>query len=914
MRRIAKIPVFALSIAALGAGCAGTAPSAEVRPPEPEPVTAEPEPPPPAPEEPEAPPPAPALRLGNTVLPAEYRAELTIDTAKEQIAGVIDIDVNILERIDHVWLHASKLEIRNATLVARGQSWPLTRLPTSNDDFLGLSLGMTFPPGKATLHLEYTGAIAAGEMSGIFKQRTGEHEYVFTQFEATSARNVFPCFDEPRFKVPWQLTLHVPEGDLAASNAPLVAEAAGPRAGLKTFRFAPTKPLPSYLVALAVGPFDIVDLGTIGRNKTPARILVPRGRIAETRHSVEIMPQLLDQLENYFDMGYPYEKLDSVALPHFFGAMENPGLVTYDAGLLLAQPAQETLWFKRRSAGIMAHELAHQWFGNLVTLDWWDDIWLNESFATWMANKVVAAWRPEWHVEVRGIAQAGDAIEADSLVSARSVRQPIVTDDDIHRAFDAISYQKGSAVLSMFERWLGEDRFRDGVRRYVREFAWSTATSDDFFGVLSQAGEPRLRDAFQTFLNQPGVPLLSVTLACERGQTPRLALSQARLLPLGSKGTSEAGWSIPVCIKHGKGTAVAEQCTLVTERTVTLALDSARECPDWVMANAGARGYYRVAYDRAMLQKILASSARSLSVAERLGVIGDIDTLVATGKLALGESLALVPTLLKDRDPTVTNAVADMIAGIEPDLVPDKLQPNFRRFVRKHFGAKARTLGWNPGKADSDETRMLRTTLLLLAIKHGEDPMLISQAVQKATTWLSSRQGIDADLLSMVLGTAARYGSKDVYERIAAAWEKTHEPTERRMLTAAVASTTDPARIHKHLDLFTSGAIGLQDAGPFLQVPLGSPKTRHVLYDYIKANYDQLVARLPRFGASFMIRSAVRFCDDAHYQDAQAFFGPRAEAVPGGAAALRQSLEEVELCIAYRAQHQASVEQFLQTQ
>jgi alanyl aminopeptidase len=445
---------------------------------------------PPVPDEPTPPPEAPALRLPSNVLPIEYRAELTIDSSADQFSGVIDIDINILERTDHIWLNATDITVNSASLLARGQTWPIERLPTSNEDFLGFGLGVTLPASKATLHIEYTGKISDKDYSGIFKQKENDHWYVYTQFESTSARRAFPCFDEPRFKVPWQLAMHVKESDLAFTNTPQIEDKAGPSAGMKTYRFAQSKPLPSYLVAMAVGPFEIVDLGKIGRNQTPARILVPQGRTAEARFAAEATPTILQLLEDYFDMPYPYAKLDSIAIPHFFGAMENPGLITYNSSLLLSPPDDETIRFKRGYASVGAHEIAHQWFGNLVTLDWWDDIWLNESFATWMSHKIVAQWRPEWRPEIHKLDRTRYAMYQDSLVSARQIRQPIVTKHDIASAFDSISYAKGSAVLSMFERWIGEDRFRDGVRAYMTSHAWDTATAEDFLAAISKVGQP----------------------------------------------------------------------------------------------------------------------------------------------------------------------------------------------------------------------------------------------------------------------------------------------------------------------------------------------------------------------------------------------------------------------------------------
>jgi cytosol alanyl aminopeptidase len=905
------LTVALVTVAFISAGCSsGPATQQETLPPSPpvyEPVAS-----PPAQDEPAPPPEAPALRLPSSVLPIEYRAELTIDSSRDEFSGVIDIDVNVLERTDHLWLNATDITVKRASLAARGQTWELQRLATSNEDFLGLGLGFTLPPGKASLRIEYTGNVSDKDYSGIFKQKDNDRWYVYTQFEATSARRAFPCFDEPRFKVPWQITLHVNESDLAFANTPMVEEKAGPSATMKTYRFAQSKPMPSYLVAMAVGPFEIVDLGQIGRNQTPARILVPHGRTAEARYAAEATPVLLQMLEDYFDMPYPYAKLDSIAIPHFFGAMENPGLITYNAALILSPPDKETVRFKRGYASVGAHEIAHQWFGNLVTLDWWDDIWLNESFATWMAQKIVAQWKPEWRPEIYKLDQIRRAMYQDSLVSARQIRQPIVTKHDISSAFDSISYAKGSAVLSMFEGWIGEEPFRDGVRAYLKSHAWDTATADDFLAAISKVGQPGAAAAFQTFLNQPGIPQISADLVCERGKPPAVSLSQKRLLPIGSTGSTEKIWQIPVCIRYGKGTIKSEQCLLLTEQTTTVALDKAQACPDWLVANSNAAGYYRVAYSDAMLSKLLGSGARHASPAERLGVVDDLRALVETGALDMGKALSRVPALLKDKESHVITRAAGMLGSLDRNLVPERLQPNYRRFVLRMIGARARTMGWTAPRNEDDEARRLRSSLVTTAAAHGEDPVLLKQAVKLATTWLDQRTGIADDDLSTILSLAIKHGDDTLYDRFLKALESSKDRTERRSLIHAIATTTNPQRVQKNFEMILSDTLPMHESYALLQMPFHQPQTRQLAYDYIKSNFDVITAKLPRQGGAFLIGAMSAFCDEEHRKDVQSFFEPRADAINGGPNALKSALERIDLCIAFRAGQQTSVEKFLQ--
>ncbi|MFD2271936.1 M1 family metallopeptidase [Undibacterium arcticum] len=312
-------------------------------------------------------------------------------------------------------------------------------------------------------------------------KKDGDHWYVYSQFESTSARRAFPCFDEPQWKTPWTLALTVKRDHVAVTNMPSISEE-NVGTDMKRIRFAPTLPLPSYLIALGVGPFDVVDGGTAGMNKTALRYITPKGRAAEAAYAAKVTPEILHLLEDYFGRPYPYAKLDSMAIPITvnFGAMENAGLITYRSNILLHPADREDERAQRRYVSIAAHEMAHQWFGDLVTMAWWNDLWLNESFATWMSRKVTEKFNPAWDAQAQREDERINAIHTDRLASTRQIRQTIAKPDDLANAFDGITYDKGGAVLSMFESWLGEQRFRDGVRHYLKQHEHGNATAEDF--------------------------------------------------------------------------------------------------------------------------------------------------------------------------------------------------------------------------------------------------------------------------------------------------------------------------------------------------------------------------------------------------------------------------------------------------
>lgn len=381
----------------------------------------------------------PKFRLPGSASPVHYSIELTIMPGEETFRGVADIEFVVNQSTPVLWLSARQLTVESATLHTGGVRRPV-RTVAGGENFLGFASDQPLGPGDGRLRVAYSGKVQSSSTSGVFQLRDGRNPswYVYTMFEATDARRAFPCFDDPQFKTPWQLTLHVKEGDLAASNTPIVS-VTREDCGMKRVQFATTRPLPSYLVAFAVGPFEVVDAGKGGRKQVPLRVLVPTGRSDEAGFARIAIPELLKRLEAYFDSPYPYEKLDSVVMPVSGFAMENVGLISYSLPTLLAKPALATKAWQRDCALTVAHEMAHHWFGDLVTNRWWDDRWLHESLATWMQYKIVGQWKPEWEIPVNGIQSNVDAMASDNLATPLRVRHPFENDSDMAHGFDGPS-------------------------------------------------------------------------------------------------------------------------------------------------------------------------------------------------------------------------------------------------------------------------------------------------------------------------------------------------------------------------------------------------------------------------------------------------------------------------------------------
>ena len=851
----------------------------------------------------------PTLRLPDNARPVSCALELTVKPDQEAFDGVIGIQTRLKQASDLIWLHASGLTILEAAYTPEGGQPIHAAARQSGADFLGLSLDHAVPAGQGLLRIRFSGPMSRKSTEGLFTQQDEGHWYAFSQFESTYARRAFPCFDEPGCKVPWQVTLHVPRQDVALSNAPMASEQDEAH-GMKAVRFKPTRPLPSYLVALAVGPFDLLDAGKAGRNGTPVRIAVAKGHGAEASYALEAVPRLLGLLEDYFGIPYPYEKLDSVVIPLTvtFGAMENAGLITYAKSILLARPEDQSIRFKRACASVAAHEMAHQWTGDLVTMGWWNDVWLNEAFATWMAAKVVDTWQPGWDVPVDDVLERERAIRADSLLSARMIHQPITSQDDIENAFDAITYTKGAAVLSMFESFMGPVRFQRGVHQYLTRHAYGNATTHDFLASLG-AQDARIPAAFGTFLDQSGLPLLKVGLKA-RGRGSIVTLEQRRFLPVGSHAPAAQRWRIPVtlrCASHGK---VRTRRVLVQGSRLEVPLPVAPGDLDYLLVNDGLKGYYRSLYPGALLTRLLKDD-RTLTVAERIGVTADLDGAAKAGEASKAEALALVPRLAADRDAHVVAAAAELTRSVGAHLVAEASRPGYARFIQQCFGVRARSLGFIAKAGEDESTRLLRQTLVPLVALDGGDLELRAQAREGVLLWLRDRKALDADVAPFALVLAAHYGDRALFDQLLAAAKASPDQTEQEHLLTALGSFFDPELQRAGLATLLTQAFDPRMGTSIFWAGLEEPRTQPLVLAFVERNFDALMARLPKEYGIYLPLVAAPSCDEASRREAEAFFRPRVTAFPGGPRMLAQALEGIQLCQAQKTAQSPSVAAFL---
>lgn len=859
-------------------------------------------------------PPAPAsptVRLPAGARPLRYALDLTVVPSAAPFSGRVTIELALDKPTTTLWLNATDLVIDEATLAAGGAPSRATVTPGA-PGFVGFSWPRAVGPGRATLTIRYHGTMDSQRSRGIYRQNEGpgaDDWYAYTFFEPIDARRAFPCFDEPSFKVPWQVTLHVKKSHLALGNAPVESETPEPN-GMKAVRLAPTRPLPSYLVAFVVGPFELVDGGEGGRAHTRIRFIVPRGRARETRYAREVTPKIVALLEDYFDMPYPYGKLDVAVVPRYWGTMEHPGIVALGQPLTLIKPEEEGLQRRQAYADIAIHELAHYWFGDYVTCRWWDDVWLNESLGTWLDGKITDALAPEWKFTLgRDGGRMARAMAADALPTAQKLRLPVTTNDAIGNSFENdITYFKGSSVVRMIEHQVGADKFRAAMRAYLQAHAWGNADAGDFFAALrKQLGAPAAEE-MASFVEQPGVPLVSATLRCEGGKG-RVALTQERFFADGADHGDKTRWHVPVCLKYGGDGGVAHQCVELSQAMQEVTLPS---CPRWVMPNADGAGYYHTRYDGAALRALGGVFATALTVRERVQLAADVAAVADAGKLPLGDALALVPTFLGDSDPRVFARGVGLLALVRPRELPDAERAAFGRAVRKLLGARGHAVGWAPKPGEDPELASLRPELLWMLADEGHDRGLVAEARKLADRWLGDRRAVAPDMVGPVLGLAALGGDAGYFDRLLAAARRTHDRRERGMLLAALGAFRVPALQARALALVAGTEFDLRESMAIVRSASAARETRDRAWAFLKRHWDALTARMREDEAMWLFGGVPRaFCDAAHLRDVEAFLGPRAKTHLGASHALAESLDRAHTCEQSAARNRAAVSAFL---
>ena len=873
----------------------------------------QPQPPPPQPASPPSEPvasePVPLGRLPADVHPVREALALEIDPEAPRFSGTATLTLRLDRSRDVIWLHGRGLAVTAASVVA-GSGQPIAATWTEADPSGVAKLGIAKRvSGTVVVRIDYNAAYDP-QLVGVYRT----NHAVFTKFEAIYARRAFPSFDEPAFKIPFDVTLTVPAAAAVVGNMPVAKERT--EDGRRIVSFQPTPPLPTYLVAFAVGPFETratsVAAGPLRPAALPVAAVAMQGRAADTAFALAAAPPLIAEQERYFGIAFPYPKLDLIAIPDFqSGAMENAGAITFRDSLLLVDDKVTSFGNKVSVIDVLAHELVHQWFGDLVTMTWWDDIWLNEGFATFMATRTVRAVRPELEPELAAIAEATEVMNADSLASARRVRQPIASTHDITNAFDSITYQKGAAFLRMLEHYVGDEPFRRGVHAFLAAHANGNATTDDLIAVLAKETGREVAPIATSFLDQPGVPSIAVKLACD-GARGRLELAQTRWQPIGAT-AADATWTVPVCVRAEVAGKVAASCTLLKERTGTVELPG---CPAWVMPNADAAGYYRFALAPTDLAHLRDRGMAKLATAERLALAHALEAALRSGALPAADVLRALEPLARDGHGSVAVAPLDAFMIALDTIVDPSLRPKLARHVAALYAPTARAVGWRPSPTEPPWRKKLRTGLLGALATQLDDKATLDEAARLGRRWLGiggdgkpHRDAVDPDLLGLALAAAARQGHAKVFDTIVAQLEAATDSQLRSRFLLALGSVRAPALLDRALALALDPRLRANERLLALAIPLATLETRDQAWAWLEAKFDELAKLLPDRYAGY-IPSLFRICDARRADQLRSFFTPRAETYTGMPRKLAQALEDAAQCAARADAQRACVDAY----
>jgi aminopeptidase N len=833
--------------------------------------------------------PAAAQRLTDAVVPEHYSLWFAPDLEKETFRGRETIQAVVTQPTSSITLHSAEIEFGEVRITSGGR----TQIARVTRDSAAETATFTVPTrlaeGPVTIEVTYTGVLN-DKLRGFYISTANGRKYAVTQMEPTDARRAFPSFDEPAFKATFDISMTVDAGDTAISNGRVVSDTPGPEPGKHTVTYARTPKMSTYLVAMIVGDFVCRDGGADG---TVIRVCSTPDKRNLTAFALEAAEHQLAFFNKYFGIKYPFGKLDIVAVPDFAaGAMENAGAITFRERLLLVDPERSSVSVRKNVAGIISHEIAHQWFGNLVTMKWWDDIWLNEGFATWISNKPLAEWRPDWHVELDDAQETQAALSTDALRSTRAIRTRVESNEQINEVFDAIAYEKTAAVLRMVETYVGPEPFRKAVASYLTRHSYSNAAGEDFWSEVTRLTGRPVDRILKSYVEQPGAPRLSVANKCVGGAS-EISVTQSRFI--GSPGASAPtqAWALPACFKTGNE---IPRCELVTAREQRA---TATGCGS-VFANADARGYYFSEYSPAAVRE-LGATAAALKPVERLSLLGDEWWMVRAASHTIDLFLDLSATFAADETPAIVDAIAARLFVTADDVVDADQQDAFERWIRATFGPALAALGVPGEVRDADDVQGRRSTLMMLVGVAGDDADMQRRAREMAVRYIGDPASLAPSLAPTVLQVAAVSGDRALYDQYVAQLARLGaQPEEYYRFFNALPWFRDPALVTATLDLALSPAVRTQDAGSLLSGLLARPWARDATWAFMKAQWSTLVARLGTFqGIPQIVGGLGAMCSTQVAADIKAFFARNP--VPAAQRGLQQAIERVENCAALDA-------------
>jgi alanyl aminopeptidase len=824
---------------------------------------------------------------------------LDLDPRQPDYTGSVEIVLEVRKPVRSFRFHAEAMDLLDLTLT--GGSSPPIRLSAKplDDGQVEATAGGEIAPGRHVLHIVFHNNFDT-EAKGLYRLGVAGAWYAFTQFEAIDARKAFPCWDEPAFKIPFRMTLTVPAGDASIANTP--EESAVEKDGKRTTVFKTTRPLPSYLLAIATGPLEFVPIpGT----SVPARVVTTKGQSALAGMAVAMTPPILASLERYFGSRLPYEKLDLIAVPEYwYGAMENPGAITYVDRALLFDPKSVDDAARERFVEITAHEIAHMWFGDLVTMAWWDDLWLNESFASWMEDKITAELHPEFNAPVGQVKSTQRVMGTDSLLTTRAMRQPVRSMDSLLQSADALAYTKGSAVLHMVEGWIGPEAFREGVLAYLKAHADANATADDLWIALSKASKKDVASVLSSFLDQPGVPLVTV----EPLPGGRAKLKQSRFVNAGSVPPRAQLWQIPVALRYPEGAGTKTESLLLTKAEQVVSLQT-KTTPAWIHPNADERGYYRWSVPPQAFTRLAADAGRMLDTGERVGLLGNASALLGSGQIRGEDYVKVLEASADDADPEVVGNVIAGLKKIRDTFFAEGRDAAFAPFVRRTLAPALARFG--AAKRDGEPARVtvLRPELLETLGDAGRDEAVLAELERLASAYLADPSSVDPSLADTVIRASAIRGDAAMFDLYRARFEAAKVPAERRRFLSALGNFRSAELADRARAYVFAGPLRPQEVLSIPRVQGAVPSEAGKTFTWMTGHYDELAARIPADFMVFMPYFAAG-CSSDRVATAKTFFADPKHAPPGTSTELSRIAEAVADCVGLDAREGESVRRY----
>jgi aminopeptidase N len=840
-----------------------------------------------------------AQRLPSTITPEHYALTLTPDLKNATFAGVESIDLSLKNPTDSITLNSAEIAFQSVEITADGKRQTATVTLDANNQEATFHFSQILPVGKAKLAIRYTG-ILNNELRGFYLSKTERRNYAVTQFEATDARRAFPSFDEPALKATFDVSLVVDSGDTAISNNPIASDTPGPGDGKHTVTFLTTPKMSTYLLAFLVGDFQC----TSGEQDGVAiRSCATPDKVGLTPYSVEVAKFMLHYYDTYFGIPYPLKKLDLIAIPDFeAGAMENFGAITYRETTLLLDQKTASIDSKRAVAVDIAHEMAHQWFGDLVTMQWWDNVWLNEGFATWMENKSVAAMYPEWHMDEIVAVDLDDTLNVDAQPTTRPIRAKADTPDEINQMFDAIAYNKAGHVLVSVENFVGPETFRKGVHNYLAAHLYSNATAEDFWNAEAAASHKPIDRIMDSLVSEPGAPVLTLG----EPSSGRVAVSQTRFyLSPSVQPDAKQKWVLPVCFKTDVS---GQSCAVLNPDSTSLQVPSSAV----FFANAGGTGYYRSVYPSSVYRSLVENVETRFSPTERISLIGDEWARLRANKASAGEYLDLVAAVKDDPSAMVLSSALDGVSILYVRVASTPQEKDaLAAWIRDTFSPRYAKFG-PPSAQDTPNTRELRAHLFGLLGFYGKDPSILAEAQELAEKYLADPASVDPTLRETALAVAARNGDARLFDQLLHVYETSTNPEFQTSALRRLAQFEDPQLVERALDLAVSNKVRNQDAAFQLSMAMTIDQTRGQTWRFIQTHWDQVQAQFTANMGATLVGSTEAFCSQSDRDSVERFFA--IHKVAASDQALKHALEHINGCIELRALQEPELKTWLASQ